>query len=126
MKIEHRASVADWFAVPVSDHVDPEYEAEVQQATQRAEREYRQAQERLRRAEERLAKARREQQARRRIIQLQQEVDLRRSELETCRRLMTATPVVQTDKQVRHRTGLDDHLELGVYKRPKRKKRKAS
>jgi hypothetical protein len=124
VKIEHRGPVANWFAVPVSDYVDPEYEAEVQQATQRAEREYRRAQERLKRAEGRLAEAQRKQQAQRLIRELQSLVELRRAELEDCRRLMVATPVVQTDKQIRQRTGLDDHLELGIRKRQRSKRRK--
>lgn len=110
-----------WFAVPVSDTVEPGYEAAVQQATQRAEREYRKARERLARAEERLAEARRKQRARKQIAELSGLVELRRAELGDWRKLMTA-PVVQTDKQIRQRTGLDDHLELGVPKRPKRKK----
>lgn len=122
MKIAHRAPAADWFAVPVSDPVDPEYEAEVQQATQKAEREYQKARECLRHAEERLAEAMQRRQARKRVLQLQQEVDLRRAELKDCECLMMAMPVMHTDKQVRHRTGLDDHLELGILKRPKRKK----
>lgn len=125
MKLGHRYPGANWFAVPVSDSVTPEYEAEVQQATGRAEREYQKAHERLARAEDRLAEALRKQEARKRITQLRQEVDQRRAELEDCRRLMMAAPVPQADKQIRHRTGLDDHLELGVYKRQKRKRRPA-
>jgi hypothetical protein len=122
MKVTHRHLVSSWFTIPESDPVEPEYEAEVQQATQRGERNYRKAQERLTRAEARLSEAIQAQEARKRITQLRQEVDLRRAELEDCRRLMAAAPVVQADKQVRHRAGLDDHLELGVLKRPRRKK----
>lgn len=118
MRIAHRSPAANWFAVPVSDAVDPEYEAEVQQTTQRAEREYRKAQERLRKAEERLAEALRKQQAQKRVTELRELVKLRRAEMEDYRKLMVAAPVVQADKQIRHRTGLDDHLELGVRKRP--------
>ncbi len=123
MKIEHRHPASNWFAVPVSDEVDPEYEAEVHQATERGERDYRKAQERLRKAEECLAEARRTQQTRKRIKQIQELIELRRAELEDCRKLVTAAPVVQADKQVRHRTGLDDHLELGVRPKKPRKQR---
>lgn len=120
MRMAHRTPAANWFAIPVSDTVDPEYEAKVQQATRRAEREYQKAQERFQRAEERLVDARRMQRARKLIAELADLVELRRTELEDYRKLMTAPPVLQTDKQVRHRTGLDDHLELGVYKKRKR------
>ena len=37
-------------------------------------------------------------------------------------KLMTIPPVQVVDKQLRHRTGNDDHLELGVRKRPPRKR----
>jgi hypothetical protein len=117
VRLDHRNHASSWFAVPVSDYVDPEYEAKVQQATQSAEREYRKAGERLKRAEERLAAAQRKQQNRRQVRQLQELVKLRRIELEEYERLMTPAHVA-TDKQIRQRTGLDDHLELGEYKRP--------
>lgn len=120
MRITHRNPAADWFAVPVSDYVDPEYEAEVQQSTQRAERECRRAQARLTAAERRLAKAlgqQRKASMRKQIAQLREVVDQRRAELEEIKRLMTA-PIVAADKQIRQRTGLDDHLELGDYRRP--------
>lgn len=120
MRISHRGPASSWFAVPVSDYVEPEYEAEVQEHTERAEREYRKARERLQRAEERLAEARRRQHAAKRIRQLQELVKLRRAELEEWERLMTAAHP-KADKQIRQRTGLDDHLELGEYKRAKPK-----
>ena len=37
-------------------------------------------------------------------------------------KLMKIPPVQVADKQLRHRTGNDDHLELGVQKRPARKR----
>ena len=122
MRIQHRRPVADWFAVPTSDYVDPEYEAEVRQATQRAERKYRNAQDLLQRAEERLAEALRKQRARKLVRELEGLVELRRAELEDCRKLMVAAPVVHSDKQIRQRTGLDDHLELGLPKRARRRR----
>jgi hypothetical protein len=51
----------------------------------------------------------------------------RRRELATQAAMMTASELRPADKQVRHRTGADDHLELGVpkiprtYKDPRRK-----
>lgn len=125
MKIAHRNPAANWFAIPESDPVDLDYDAEVQQSTQRAEREYERAQERLARAERRLAKAVAARQARKRITQLQELVSLRRAELAGLQRLMMTAPVVHGDKQIRHRTGRDDHLELGIRKQPSRR-RKAS
>lgn len=124
MRIEHRSPVADWFAIPVSATVDPEYEAEVEQSTQRAERDCRRAEARLARAEARLAAALKQQAGsatRRRIAQLRETVGQRRAELEEIRKLMVTPPATVADKQVRHRTGRDDHLELGEYKRPQAK-----
>ena len=119
MRVKHRTPVADWFATPVSDPVDPAYEAEVQHATNRAEREYRQAQERLARAEKRLASARAKLTARKQIRVLERLVAERKAELGRYRDLMTSPPVVIEDRQLRQRTGTDDHLELGIYKRPR-------
>jgi hypothetical protein len=119
-KLRHRGPVVNWFAVPVSDVVDPEYEAEVKRTTERAEHEYARAEVRLARAEERLAAALKQQAgsaARKRVAALREVVGQRRTELEEIRKLMT-TPAVVADKKIRHRTGLDDHLELGEYKRP--------
>jgi hypothetical protein len=121
MRIEHRVPVADWFAVPVSAEVSPEYEAEVQRSTQRAEHEYRRAEIRLARAEERLAVALRQQArsvTRKRIAHLRELVDQRRAEFDEIAKLMVTAPVVLPDRQIRYRTGRDDHLELGDYKRP--------
>jgi hypothetical protein len=117
VKIAHRRPGASWFAIPESDPVDAGYEAEVQQATGRAEREYRQAHARLESAERRLAAAMAQQASaarRKRLAQLQETVDQRRAEVAEYARLMTAP--VAADKQIRLRTGLDDHLELGEYK----------
>jgi hypothetical protein len=46
----------------------------------------------------------------------------RRAELRVHSALMTAVGQ-SSDKQIRQRTGHDDHLELGAYERPKRKKK---
>lgn len=124
MKVAHHNPAASWFAVPVSDQVDPEYEAKVQQTTQRAERDYQRAQGRLARAEKRLAAARKQQAksaSRKQIKALEELVAQRRTELAQYRSLMTTPPVAVEDKQIRQRTGLDDHLELGVHKRQRRR-----
>ena len=117
MKITHRSPALSWFAAPESDPVDDGYEAEVRQSTGRGEREYRQAQDRLARAEKRLAKAEAQKATaarRKRTAELQEIVGERRAEVDRLARLMAsaATP----DKQIRLRTGLDDHLELGEHK----------
>jgi hypothetical protein len=117
VKITHRRLGESWFAIPESDPVDAGYEAEVQQATGRAERQYRQAQARLEAAEKRLARAvaqRASAASRKRLAQLRGTVDQRRAEVAEYARLMAAP--VAADKQIRLRTGLDDHLELGEYK----------
>lgn len=44
-------------------------------------------------------------------------IEARLNELESVRRLALASTAV--DKQIRLRTGLDDHLELGIYVPPK-------
>ena len=121
MKITHRRPGANWFAVPESDPVDESYAAQVQQATERAERQYRQAQERLVRAERRLARALAEKARaghKKRITQLRALVEKRRAELADIERMMT-TPAVTLDKRIMLRTGLDNHLELGEYKPPR-------
>lgn len=118
MKITHRAPGTAYFTVPESDPVEDAYEAEVQRSTGAGEREHRQAQERLRRAEQRLATTQAEKARaghRKRIAQLEALVSQRRAEVAELAALMTAAPVA-ADKQVRLRTGLDDHLELGEYK----------
>jgi hypothetical protein len=120
VKIAHRSLWADWFAVPESDPVDDDYAAEVQQATGRGEREYRQAQQRLARAETRLARVRAQKATNARkkcAAELEASIAERRAELAELERIMTAP--VAADKQIRLRTGLDDHLELGEYKAPR-------
>jgi hypothetical protein len=117
VRITHRHPAGNWFAAPESDPVDDDYQAEVDRSTGRAERDYRQAQDRLRRAEARLAKAEAAKAtaaSRRLAARLRGLVDERRAEVDELARLM-ATPAT-ADKQVRLRTGRDDHLELGEYK----------
>jgi hypothetical protein len=121
VKITHRRPGTNWFAVPESDPVDEHYAAQVQQATERAERQYKQAQQRLAHAEKRLARALAEKARaghKKRIAQLRALVDERRAELADIERMMT-TPAVTADKHIMLRTGLDNHLELGQYKPPK-------
>jgi hypothetical protein len=116
MKLTHRPPGSSWFAAPAADHVDDGYEAEVQRSTQHGEREYQQAQGRLARAEQRLAGAvsgRATAARKKRLAALRALVDERRAELAALERLMTAAPVTAI-RQARHRTGRDDHLELGA------------
>lgn len=96
MRTGHRTPAASWFAIPESDPVDPAYEAEVQQATQRAERDHQRAQDRLARAERRLAAARRQQARaadRKRIRALEELVAERRAQLRELERLMQQAPL---------------------------------
>ncbi|MBT8161015.1 MULTISPECIES: hypothetical protein [Arthrobacter] len=53
------------------------------------------------------------------LRRLQDAVARRRQELTELQSLMTTAPNAPTDKKFRHRTGNDDHLELGLPKRPK-------
>jgi uncharacterized protein (DUF2132 family) len=91
MKITHRNPAANWFAIPQSAVIDPDYEAEVQWATERGEREYRRRAERLQRAKDRLTKATRARTSAKRLAVLEAAVELRRQELEAYRRLMVAS-----------------------------------
>lgn len=92
MKITHRNPAANWFRVPPSAVIDPEYEAEVRQSTERGEREYCRRQERLTRAEARLTRAQRCRSgaSARKLAELMAVVELRRAELEEYRRMMVA------------------------------------
>jgi hypothetical protein len=56
---------------------------------------------------------------RRTMLEMEAAVEERRLEIERCRKVAAANGVA-ADKHIRQRTGLDDHLELGEYKRPKR------
>lgn len=97
MKISHRRPIPNWWRTPESDHVEPEYEAQVQYSTERAEREYHKARLRLERAEARLASAMARREASRKAVRLKQireleaVVELRREELAEWQRMMTAT-----------------------------------
>lgn len=90
MKITHRNPAANWFHVPPSVTVEPEYQVQVDRATENGEREYQRRQQRLARAESRLAKAQRGKAAERRLAELTAMVELRRAELEDYRRMMVA------------------------------------
>lgn len=121
MKIQHRVPARSWYDSPVSDVTDEIYEAKVSADTARGEREYRTAQEKLRKAEGALERqqqrtltlanrsARKQQE--KLVRQLEQKVVQRREELEEVERLMSASV---SPGRVRHRTGLDDHLETGI------------
>lgn len=124
MKIHHRTPVPSWFAPPESDPVDSGYEREIERVTDRSERECRHVQERLKRAEQRLAKAQAQKQtaAQRKLVKrLEALITARRAELAEIERLMIP---VNADKKIMFRTGLDNHLELGVPKRASRHRRK--
>jgi hypothetical protein len=99
--------------------VDRAYEAEVQRSTDNGERMYAQAQRRLDRAQLRLARAHaaRPSAKKRHLADLAATVARRREELAAYERLLLAPPVSAADKQIRLRTGLDDHLELGLPQR---------
>lgn len=96
MKIKHRVPVK----TTLRDEVDETYEAEVQAATSRGEREYRKASERLARAEARRAKVAAEDHQsepsrrkwRKRLIALEAEIELRRAELQSIARSMRSAP----------------------------------
>jgi hypothetical protein len=101
-----------------SAEVDPRYQAEVDRSVERAEQAYARAVRRLERAEQRLRKARAGPEGRRKEIRrLAVAVEQRRAELGDWRKLMTRYFGMPSDKQIRQRTGQDDHLELGVPKR---------
>lgn len=52
----------------------------------------------------------------------EQQAEDRRGELRRHQAMMTTMVSLSADKQVRQRTGLDDHLELGEYKTQKRRR----
>lgn len=91
MKIQHRP-----YTGPLaSDPITPEYQAEVDRDTARAEAHYRRAQQRLHRAEERLSKVRSQKatgQHKRQVAELEAIVELRRQELLNLHKLLTASP----------------------------------
>jgi hypothetical protein len=121
MKIQHRPAGHRWWEPPESDPVDAAYEAHVRETTDRAEREVRRLRGRLARAERRLARARTARERKRVVRDLEAAVLLRREELAGYERLMRRP---SGDRQLRLRTGLDDHLELGVPKPPPGTRRK--
>lgn len=94
MKITHRIPAANWWSAPESDPVPPEYQAEVDQSTGRAEREFRRAKQRFERAEAKLAEARarqarsRKSVSRKQIAELEALLELRREELRDWERMM--------------------------------------
>lgn len=92
MKIKHRIPVD---RLRASDPITPEYQAEVDRDTGKAEARYRRAEQRLRRAEQRLARVREQQkpkQHKRKLAELEAVVELRRQELLTLHRLLTSSP----------------------------------
>lgn len=117
MKVTHRVPVKPWFTVPESDPVDDGYAAEVERATERSEREFRQATERLRRAEQRLARARAQKATaarRSEIRKLEALIAERRAELAELERLMIPA---KPDRSLMFRTGRDNHLEVGIFQK---------
>lgn len=132
MKVEHRRPVNGWFAVPESDPVEPWYEAEVRQATGRAEREYASAQAKLAAADRKFAAAEKrlqtksirraaKQAAQKEVRELKELITKRLDEIAEIQSIMFAPPVSSVDRKIRLRTGIDDHLELGketIYQKP--------
>lgn len=107
MKIAHRNGATNWWRVPESDPVSPEYQAEVDQSTQRAEREFRRAKQRFERAQAKLTEAR-ERRARSRksvsnkqLAELEALLELRREELAELQRMMVATAASAQHRGVR-------------------------
>jgi len=109
-----RSLVGSWQAQPVTDDAIRAWAAgspkHHQEAVARARRQLRAARKRLARAIARRDEARS-------VQLLQKAVARRERDLAGLQPLM-ARP--SGDKQIRQRTGLDDHLELGRYVRPPR------
>lgn len=93
MKITHRVPIRE----PVSAVLTPDYEAEVQRATNRAERRYAAGLAQLEAAEHRLARARtlKDKKLATAIV------ELRREQLELLERLMQSAPASATHRGVR-------------------------
>lgn len=92
MKITHRIPVG---VLAKSDPITPEYQAEVDRDTAKAEARYRRAEQRLERAEHRLARVRGQKatsQHKRQVAELEAIVELRRQELLSLHRQLTSSP----------------------------------
>lgn len=121
-RLSHRVPSEAFRSRP--DEISERYQTEIDGSVARAERAWRKAQRRAERAEERYRKqptvSRREL-----MVRVRAEAVRLRTEFEDLERLMKQVPVPAANRgngQVRQRTGRDDHLELGVYKRPKQRK----
>lgn len=122
MKITHKINHG-WApsASPLyTEPVGVRYQAEVDASVARMERAYRRAVKRLQYAERKLREAHQKADRQHRVTTLQQLVEQRRAELDDLGRMMTA--YVREDGKARHRTGRDDHLEMGKYVRPPKKR----
>jgi hypothetical protein len=92
MKIKHRVPA---HLLPASDPVTPEYQAEVDRSTAKAEAAYRRAEQRLEREEARLERARGKAKTKRQLHDvkvLEALVELRRTELQKLHMMMVASP----------------------------------
>jgi hypothetical protein len=116
VKIRHHVPVEQ---VMRPDPVSPEYQAEVDRSTAKAEREYRRAQRELARVERRLEQERSRGRGRpgprkrRYIAELEAEVELRRTRLLELHRMMLASP-----QSAQHRGTRDPHRHVptpGVF-----------
>jgi phage shock protein A len=91
------------------------YEREVERSTEKLERQFARAQKRAEQAEARLERAKAVPAARvkkHQIALLEQEVELRRAELEEYRRLMNHATRT-SGRGAMHRTGREERLEMG-------------
>lgn len=117
----HNPIPPPWYR-PLPVVLSEAYEREVERSTEKLERQYARAQKRADQAEARLARAKAVPAARAKkhqIALLEQEVELRRAELEEFRRLMnhaTRSP----GRGAMHRTGREERLEMGGVGRKSR------
>lgn len=121
MKIQHKIPIAlKAKAEPISER----YQAELDNARTRAERVWRQADRRRQRAEQHAAHQ--PTSANKLAHELVcAEAERLWAEFEELDRLMRQAPVSSVHSgagQIRHRTGRDDNLQLGVHKRPRKKR----
>lgn len=117
-KSRHNPVPPPWYQ-PLPVVLTESYEREVERSTEKLERQYARAQKRVEQAETRLARAKAVPAARAKKHQLallEQEVELRRAELEEFRRLMNH-PTSSPGRGAMHRTGREERLEMGAGRR---------
>lgn len=123
MKIRHKVNVSR--LKPKQEPISERYEAEIERALQRAEKACRRADRRRLRAEREYGQQ--PTPSKRQVWEaVCAEVERLWAEFEELDRLVRSAPVSSSHAgagQTRHRSGRDDHLEQGVYKRPRRPRR---